>query len=364
MKHRGSSNSSGEAPPHKPCLKKSLKQRLAANCEKKAAVKMRARFAKHLAAITTVDVRAGRPSISHVGPPAREFRLDQATTGGRTFFETVADKQAEDLFRAAGIENGTWSDEAEPAARLLATKLRYGAETADTFPTLASALHMRDVRTRVTGAIWQLHDELDHLPRSVFTLIPRGYWLTPEELEAWDLAKTKEALRSALNRAGARDADGALIVFLHGEYDEATDRYQLHWHGWAAGGMIDVVRCLRKQKAFISTKEARAQDFDGVRNRVVVSRKPILNGAYRLSYMMQSFWPSRATGVRTETATSKGGRFRVRGKRRLPEPQHSQLLLWLHQWRLEDISLLMKMNVVDGRLSLNSDQSPYTNGVR
>ena len=249
-------------------------------------------------------------------------------------------------------------------ARDLAAKLRYGAETADPFPTLASALHMRDVRTRVTGAIWQLHDELAHMSRSVFTLIPRGYWLTPEELEAWDLAKSKKALRSALNRAGARDADGALIVFLHGEYDEVTGRYQLHWHGWAAGGMIEVVRRLRKQKTFISTKEARAQDFDGVRNRVVVSRKPILNPAYRLSYMMQSFWPSRATGVKTETAASTSGRFRVRGKRRLPEPQHSQLLVWLHQRRLEDISLLMKMNVGDGRLSLISDQIAYTNRVR
>lgn len=308
-----------------------------------------------------VEQTPGRPSISDLGAPPSAYRLDNATHGDRLFFETIEDKRAEDLLRAAWIENSTWPDGAGPVARDLTGKLRHGAKTGDPFPTLASALHMRDARMRVAGGIWQLHDELGHLPRSVFTLIPRGYWLTPEELESWGLEKAKKALRSALNRAGAHNADGALIAFLHGEYDEATDRYQLHWHGWAAGGMIQVVRRLRIQKAYISTEQARAGDTDGVRNRVVVSRKPILNPAYRLSYLTQSFWPSRATGVMPETPRGKGGRFRVRGKRRLPEPQHSQQLLWIHQWRVEDISLVMKVSVVGGRLRLNDDQPAYTN---
>ena len=305
---------------------------------------------------------AGRPSISNVSLPAREYRLDKATTGGRSFFEEAKVKRAEDLIRGARLEQACWSDKAGPGTRELAAKLLYGAETANPCPTLASALYMRDVRIRITGAIWQLHDQLARLPRSVFTLIPRGYSLTSEELQAWDLARAKKALRSALNRAGACKADGALIVFLHGEYDEATGRYQLHWHGWAAGGMVDVVRRLRNQAAYKSTNEARAHDVDGVRNRVFVSRNPIINPAYRISYLIQSFWPSRATGVLAETATGKGGKFRVRGKRRIPEPEHSQQLVWIHQWRIEDISLLIKMSVVGGRLKVNTANPAYTNG--
>jgi hypothetical protein len=138
----------------------------------------------------------------------------------------------------------------------------------------------------------------------------------------------------------------------------------VHWHGWAAGGMIDVVRRLRRQARYASTDDARARDVDGVRNRIQVSSQPIGNPAYRLSYMLQSFWPGRPTGMLAETAKGKGGKFRVRAKHRIPEPQHSQSLVWLDRWRIEDISLLMKVSVVEGCLQLSSAGSAYTNRGR
>ena len=340
---------------------KSLKQTTETARERKTSVKIFNHMVKRLISITISESRRGRQGISSLTRPKKGFRIDRAKRAS-IFFETIEKSRSEDRGRAGGLGRARQlSKEDQAIARVLVSELKRGAEQLDPPPSLASSLFMREVRIRVTGAVWQLHNELDHLPRSVFTIIPRGYWLTPEELAVFDVPRAMRALWAALYRAGARDATGGLILFLHGEWDEGTGRYQLHLHGWAAGGMVEVVNALRRQRAFISTKAARVGDVDGVRNRVVVSRKIIRNPAYRISYLVQSFWPSRATGVLAETVKGKGGKFRVRGKRRISEPRHSQSLRWLHQWRLEDVSLLVGLQVAKRRLQLNTSKATYTN---
>lgn len=296
----------------------------------------------------------GRPGLSKSGKPMVAYRLDRALRRGERFFETGADKRDEDAGRVRGLQTAQLAKRDRRRAERLIRRLLQGVETGVPYPTLASSLYVREQRIPIIGAVWRLHDELAPVRRVVCTVIPRGFSLTEEELARFDVRKSREALRGDLKRAGSAHASGCLIMFLHGEYDPNTGRFQLHWHGWAAGEMIGVLQRLRKQKKYDSSEQARATDTDGVRNRVRISRKPIRNAAYRLSYLLQSFWPGRRTGDLAELETGKRGRYRVRAKHRIPEPYHSQYLLWLDQWRIEDISLLMGMSVAGGRLRLNN----------
>ena len=303
----------------------------------------------------------GRPGLSSLTGPDPAYHLDRAVHHKKPFFETASKSRDEDVLRARKLQSAELNPRDRSRARRLASTLLRGVAHNQPPASLASSLYLRELRLRVIGALWQLHNELRRLPRVVFTIIPRDFSLTPDELQRFDIRRAKEALRGDLKRAGAGRAGGCLVLFLHGEFNANTGRYQLHWHGWACGEMIQVLQRLRKQRKYQSTRAARVGDTDGVTNRVVISRKPIRNAAWRLSYRLQSFWPGRRTGDLAELKAGKQGRYRVRAKHRIDEPYHSLCLLWLDQWRIEDISLLVGMSVVGDRLQLNNAKVASTN---
>ena len=311
-----------------------------------------------------VPAQRGRPGLMSLAYPAVGYRLPREEHLGVRFFETVGQSLREEQFRINSLLTADLERRQARRARELAGRLQAGIEMALPSASLASSLFVRELRLRVVGAVWRLHDELPHLPQAVFTLLPRGLCLSEEELETFDLAREMERLRGDLRRCGAGKAGGCLILFLHGEFNPTTGRWQLHFHGWAAGEMIEVVRHLRTLRRYSGSKRARTADIDGVRVRVRVSRKAITNPAYRLSYLLQSFWSARRSGNWGKDNMGSGPPKRARRKKRIPEPQHARYLLWLDRWSVEQTCLRIGLPVKGGRLQLQRDKVSSNKGAR
>lgn len=218
--------------------------------------------------------------------------------------------------------------QARRLARKLANKQCKLANTA------ASSLFMGDFRWRLIGALWKLVAEGQWDPAGVtfFTARPKELEFRARALKRKSARKFMKLLRTRLNRAGAADADGWLVAFLHGEFEPTSGRYVLHFHGFAAGGMVDVLERLR------GTRDAPGWLYGGRLNR---SRKPITNLAYVLGYGFKAFWPCKRIGPVGDDGKIKRNRFVAR----IPEPYHSQYLIWLDQQSVADMTLLMKLQV-------------------
>jgi hypothetical protein len=204
----------------------------------------------------------------------------------------------------------------------------------------ASPVYMRKQRSRIGGAMWKLIRTGKWGRVSTFTLIGRGWAFAAGSLSDADAIKLLASVRSDLNRCGAKVADGWLILGIHGEYDPGTGMYQLHVHGVAADGMIGVVDRLRDRPKYRSKRTGP----DKIQ-RVRISEQPLTDLPSPLTYVVQSFWPCRWSG---EVGEDRFARQRRKG--RIPEPQHTEVLLWLDRWSLADLILIMKLRVTKGGL--------------
>lgn len=253
-------------------------------------------------------------------------------------FETRDQAIAEDRFRSKSLTRASklYDQIDERAARKLALQLDYASQGKKPPPSLACSSYLRSRRDRVFSNVWQTVDNATHAV-STFTAIKRGWEYYPEQLNRADPRKLLAGFRSDLNRWGALDASGWLIAWLHGEYDCTHDLYRLHVHGAASGGMVEVVDSLRNGRHFVSGKGS----ADGVARRVMVSRKRLTDLPYPLTYCLKPYWPKKHVGE--EGAPSEGKRNR--DHRRIPEPYHSEVLLWLDRWALADITLMAGLAV-------------------
>lgn len=277
----------------------------------------------------------GRLGVSDLPYPTDPYRINRLMGGLRQIFESRANARDEDLYRVKALTKvaAQFSNIDSTAALDLAHRL--ASSRSSDRRTLASKRYMRRFRVRLIGALWPLVADGPWTPSetSSFTAIPRGWNCSPEALETADPKKLLARFRSQLNRAGAKDANGFLIAHLHGEFEPQGRVYQLHVHGIAAGEMIAVIDRLRKTPSYTS---------DGlVRGRMHISRKPLKDIPYPLGYPFKSYWPSRRIG----TVGHEGLIKRQRGHHRIPEPYHTQVLLWLDRWSASDLTLLMNLCV-------------------
>jgi hypothetical protein len=217
---------------------------------------------------------------------------------------------------------------------------------------LASSLYMRDLRVRVPGELWRFAEYPGHPFPSGFTLIPSKLVQSGNSLNKADPKLLCRTLRSDLNRYGAVGASGYLIAFLDAEYEIGSDTFRLHFHGLAAGEMLGVLDRLRRAAKYRSSrsKEYPLRNVQRVRVNHQLTSLPS-----PITYLLKPFWSARWEG-------QVNGRS-VRGRRagRIPEPRHSQALLWLDRWRLQDITLMIGVSVRRNGLQLSSPRT-YTNG--
>lgn len=218
--------------------------------------------------------------------------------------------------------------------------------------TLASSRHMRELRRRVHGHTLQLHDALDKHGGRTFHLVGEGHSKLPGNLMDVSAPLLRNAFRSDINRSmptlRIMKAPSGLIGFLHGEFNEDTERFSIHMHGYAFGAHLDAVNALPKLPKY---KPGKAGDGRDAIAQPKLVRKELGDPAYTLSYNLKSYWP----GVRTiyELDDKIGVPKRSVQTRRIPEPYHSLSLLWLDRWALGDISLLMGLRVTKRGISLN-----------
>ncbi len=278
--------------------------------------------------------------IGNLPLPRRRFRLDLHIES----FETRAKSRREDRIRANLLAKQTQYGSAEYRRWLRRVWRKLVANGPGTRKsTLASHAVWRRLRIRVVGHLWDLMENSGYATPKTVTIMPRGWDPTPDELMAVDLPKLMETLRADLNRCGAAKATGYLALFIHSEWVEGKQRFQLHVHGVVAGGMVGVVRRLRKRPKY---KAGATRGRVTVKSRVRLSNKPLSNMPDPISYAVKGIW------FWSKPFACDGKMRRCKQRSRMPEPFHSQSLLWLDRWGPKDIALLIGIRVTKKGFSL------------
>ena len=294
-----------------------------------------------------------RPNIGDLKRPAKRFRITFTPRGaGGVSFECCRAVRRENVVRIRMAKaDARLNPSIGKRVRRLIALLDPDKPKQNEAGNLVSAVAMRVFRIRLVGALLRLIEENPYRRLSVVTLLPAGPKFVVPTLKGVDPRRLLEIVRADLNRCGAKTATGWLILALHGEFDDVSQLYRLHFHAVASGGMVAVVDKLRKLRKYQSKRLDLEKHRTATDKPIKISRKPITNLPTTLAYVLQSFWPARSI-----TEIGNGLLRKQRKKRRIPSPQHTEVLLWLDQWELKDMVLLMKIHVSKGRLKLSRCQ--------
>lgn len=267
--------------------------------------------------------------ISKLGLPPEQYRVDLHFPD----FETLKDVQREDALRRGreykakceilGYEDPAWKEE--------------------DWEHPAFATYMREKRVNTCGAIWELIENSGVNNVAAFTLIPPTWEYRADDVSSAFNIRGEvllNGLRYRLNSLGAAEAKGWIIAFIHGEHEPISNVFRLHVHGFACGGMIDVVNSLRGLPDYQTSRWKSDGTPNPVYRRVHISRKPLTDLPRAVSYVLQSYWPAKALLILED-----GKRIRARQKSRIKEPYHSMVLAILSQHRLEDLTLMIGLRV-------------------
>lgn len=212
--------------------------------------------------------------------------------------------------------------------------------------TLASKRYMRIVRANLTMMLKNLLDEVPGEPVYLVTLIPVGLACTTEELKNLDPKDLAQRVRVTLGLCGAkRGVAGWAFGYLDGEYNPATGMIQLHWHVIVTGDLLAAFERLKNRSAYRSVKRA-CDSPDGVATRVhieTVDDPQNTVSPRRISYMLKGSYYARWRGEIGDIGEGKRRSQKQRG--RIPEPHHSRVLLWLDQWQVQDMTLLINLRL-------------------
>jgi hypothetical protein len=210
------------------------------------------------------------------------------------------------------------------AGEVLREMLEAGLTSGLPHPTLASSLGMRAIRQSVFGALLRALEDYADADLRTFTIMNAKWTYTPEELDRVTAAQIKNQLRTHLNRAGILRMRGPFICFLHGEFEPTSGLYVLHFHGVTTAAKAAALDHLKNRGGYIRTQTgAAAIRCEQVRDR-----------AAQFTYLLKSYWPAKAVRV------VDGDMKRDRKHHRIPEPYHTQYLLWLDRQKLADLTVM------------------------
>ncbi len=298
-----------------------------------------------------------RKGISKLGLPKRKFdpAFSTARKDSKIRFETEEEAKAEDLVRAKSTEAeaDAFFDEDEfdflegyhGLKDPLTRKLLQGIGGAPQ-PSPASKVYMRDRKRALAGHLWRLSSQ-HSLDERFFTLMPVCWEIPAEELVDLDVCRIKNAFRAQLLHYGSDEADGYLFAGIDGEFYEPEGVFRLHYHGLAAGGMIDVVERLRGCRKFKPTGVTKSG-----KRRTVLQMKKVKDQPEPYTYSMKSSW-----FVNSFKCSETGKEKRLRTPHRIPNPHQARYLHWLDKWRLEDLTVMVGLRVEKEGLVHRSSKS-------
>ncbi len=263
--------------------------------------------------------------------------------------ETAQDARVEDDARVSRLRQRRYKTLGEQGAcEALALRLAAPRGIPD---TLASKRYMRVVRANLTMMLKNLLDEVPGEPVYLVTLIPVGLAYTTEELKNVDPKDLAQRVRVTLGLCGAnRGVAGWAFGYLDGEYNPATGMIQLHWHVIVTGDLAAAFERLKNRSAYRSVKRA-CDSPDGVATRVhieTVDDPQNILSPRRISYMLKGSYYARWRGEIGDIGEGKRRSQKQRG--RIPEPHHSRVLLWLDQWQVQGMTLLINLRLGKGGL--------------
>lgn len=211
-------------------------------------------------------------------------------------------------------------------------RLRKSVQRNSIFRSLSSSLFSRRLRVReirlLTSALKAY--ESDEI-RFFHTVLKR--WAIPaDKLREFDPKAFTERLRFHLRQCGAASADGFLLARVHGEFEPYAKEVWPHFHGVGTGEMLKVLKNL---KHYYST-----HDVEGGPRTKVMLRKAV-SLPEQISYIFQSFWPSRYRGPASDQPDET---IRQRQKTRIPEPYHSEWVIWIHELKPYDLLIIIGNN--------------------
>jgi hypothetical protein len=262
--------------------------------------------------------------------------------GRKRGFETKEDAAAEDVLRAkmltkfaAGRTDRLGRDAADVAERLAGERPSR---------TLASARFMREMRIRFTGSLLKLAAPWPDKDLRLFTALSSRWEIRAKDLKSLDPSKLREQLRSQLNRAGPKDANGFLIAVFEAEFEPVSRIYRFHAHGLVAGEMIDVLEKLHALDAYTSRSV--------VWKPLQVNKlKQDKSRAEAFSYLLKSYWRQRRLVPVADGRKPK----RQRNPHRLDEPHHTKSLLFIDKFDLSSFVLLMKCECKHHAMALTNN---------
>jgi diadenosine tetraphosphate (Ap4A) HIT family hydrolase len=288
-----------------------------------------------------------RPTIDKLPKPKKRYNVAKLDPK----FETRASAFAEDKLRRQLLRRTA----NKASSTKLAKRLRKLAKKLDSIDgrtdqvTLASSQTMRSFRIRFIAAVLQLIDvsKVDDLTR--FDLLKPSWIMTFRQLRRQNAKQLMEQFRADLLRAArqldrpkTRDNSGFVIACLHGEHlaqEDGTEHFHPHIHLIASGDWIEVVDALRQQRGYASGEQVSAP---------LLAHRNVSNLPHALTYLCKAYWPAHWEGTLLESDKAS----RSRGHRRVPEPLHSKLLLWLDRQPINDC--ILRIGLTQNRFGLQT----------
>ena len=275
-----------------------------------------------------------RRSVEELPSAKSAYRRDV-----KAAIETAQAARAEDGLRARGLSRPSVQASGLIDADICAalSNQLLAASNGKVIPaSLASATYLRKQRINLASSLWQFVDECP-LPAATFTLVSKDWQVPADQLDDVAPREPLNSIRSDLNRQGASSAEGAILMVHDGEFEPNRKIYSQHFHGITVGR--EMIQCIDSLRGLAKYRPVDASAaVAGIKRPVRISREPLQNLPQPLTYLLKSYWPCRWAPVDEEQP-------KERRKRRIPEPYHSQLLMWLDQWRLSDLTLMMGMYV-------------------
>lgn len=288
-----------------------------------------------------------RENITKLSLPPDDFRPDLAApdVDGKSRFQTLEDVLAEDETRirmiGKALELRRLCRKERRLAEKLLKRLKKGLRHPGSTDSLASAVRAREYRIRVIG--WLRHVAYLESCKpdgrwSTFHMIPPDWVYKSEELWEVNPKNLIGRIRRRFND-GTQMPEGWLFAGLHGEFDPMADVWRLHLHGAASHQLLNRLDELRGCRSLTQSEANQAAA------PIRITRKKINDPLRALSYCLQLWWPLRASA---DEETNEA--IRLHGRRRIPDPHHTRMLLWLDRQSLPDLTLRIGLRVSKGAL--------------